>query len=82
MVGTGQLMPSDFHLAGKIEEYPNQIVGFVHIDDVVATHILAYEKVEATGRYICSSVVTHWQQILEMIGSKYPSIILPTRCCV
>ncbi|CDY44888.1 BnaA02g13940D [Brassica napus] len=41
-------------------EYPDFIVGFVHIDDkkddVVATHELAMEEPKETGRIICSSL--------------------------
>ncbi|CAM6117096.1 unnamed protein product [Calypogeia fissa] len=66
-------------LHGKIEEYTNQILGFVHIDDVVEAHILGYEKAEASGRYICSSEVAHWEQIMDLMRSKYPAKI-PTSC--
>ncbi|KAJ6689663.1 hypothetical protein OIU85_006019 [Salix viminalis] len=31
-------------------EYPNMTIGFVHIDDVVATHILAMENKKASGQ--------------------------------
>ena len=48
-------------------------VGFVHIDDVVAAHILAMEESRASGRLICSSTVAHWSQIIEMLRAKYPS---------
>ncbi|CAN7122837.1 unnamed protein product [Brassica rapa subsp. narinosa] len=50
-------------------EYPDFIVGFVHVDDVVsyptkrkkkynvvATHELAMEEPKATGRIVCSSL--------------------------
>ncbi|TYG88867.1 hypothetical protein ES288_A12G055200v1 [Gossypium darwinii] len=54
-------------------EYPNTTVGFVHIDDVVAAHILAMEECKASGRLVCSSSVAHWTQIIEMLKAKYPS---------
>ncbi|KAB5544761.1 hypothetical protein DKX38_012873 [Salix brachista] len=41
-------------------EYPNMTIGFVHIDDVVAAHILAMENKKASGRLVCSSSVAHW----------------------
>lgn len=53
-------------------EYPNTTVGFVHIDDVVAAHILAMEEKRASGRFICSSSVAHWSQIIDMLKPKYP----------
>ncbi|KAK6931498.1 NAD-dependent epimerase/dehydratase [Dillenia turbinata] len=57
---------------GLSGEYPNTTMGFVHIDDVVATHILAMEERKASGRLICSSSVAHWSQIIEMLKAKYP----------
>lgn len=59
--------------SGAVEEYPNTTVGFVHIDDVVAAHILAMEKKEAAGRLICSCTVAHWTEVLQMLKAKYPS---------
>eukprot|EP00257_Ricinus_communis_P027887 XP_025015301.1 tetraketide alpha-pyrone reductase 2 isoform X2 [Ricinus communis] len=48
-------------------EYPNTTVGFVHIDDVVAAHVLAMENSRASGRLVCSSSVAHWSEIIEML---------------
>ncbi|KAL5179750.1 Tetraketide alpha-pyrone reductase 2 [Glycine soja] len=58
---------------GMKGEYPNTTVGFVHINDVVAAHLLAMEDPKASGRLICSSTVAHWSQIIEMLRAKYPS---------
>lgn len=60
-------------MLGLRGEYPNTTVGFVHIDDVVAAHILAMEESKASGRLICSSSVAHWSEIIEMLKAKYPS---------
>ncbi|KAI8539135.1 hypothetical protein RHMOL_Rhmol09G0157600 [Rhododendron molle] len=65
---------------GLIGEYPNTTVGFVHIDDVVAAHLLAMEKSEASGRLICSSSVAHWSDIIEMLRAKYPSYPFEDKC--
>jgi nucleoside-diphosphate-sugar epimerase len=54
-------------------EYPNMTIGFVHIDDVVAAHILAMEDKKASGRLVCSGSVAHWSEIIEMLRAKYPS---------
>lgn len=54
-------------------EYPNTRLGFVHIDDAVNAHILAMEKEEASGRFICSNTVAHWSEIIQMLKPKYPS---------
>ncbi|OWM75780.1 hypothetical protein CDL15_Pgr009424 [Punica granatum] len=61
-------------------EYPNFTVGFVHIDDVVAAHILAMEAKKASGRLVCSSSVAHWSQIISMLKSRYPSYPYETKC--
>ncbi|KAI4313932.1 hypothetical protein L6164_026874 [Bauhinia variegata] len=65
---------------GFVEEYPNTTVGFVHIDDVIAAHILAMEEAKASGRLICSSSVAHWSQIIEMLRAKYPSYPYANKC--
>ncbi|KAF7124111.1 hypothetical protein RHSIM_Rhsim12G0084200 [Rhododendron simsii] len=54
-------------------EYPNMTIGFVHIEDVVAAHILAMEESKASGRLICSNSVAHWSEIIDMLRAKYPS---------
>lgn len=59
--------------SGERGEYPNSTFGFVHIDDVVAAHILAMEDPKASGRIICSGTVAHWSKIIDMLRSKYPS---------
>ncbi|OVA04996.1 NAD-dependent epimerase/dehydratase [Macleaya cordata] len=65
---------------GMRGEYPNFTVGFVHIDDVVAAHILAMEESKASGRLICSSSVAHFSEIIEMLKSKYPSYPFEKKC--
>ncbi|KAJ8444671.1 hypothetical protein Cgig2_030345 [Carnegiea gigantea] len=63
-----------------IGQYPNQFIGFVHIDDVIAAHILAMEESKASGRLICSSSVAHWSEIIDMLKAKYPSYPYENRC--
>lgn len=65
---------------GLIKEHPNTTVGFVHIDDVVAAHILAMEESKASGRLVCSSSVAHWSEIIEMLRNKYPAYNYINRC--
>lgn len=60
-------------LPGIKGEYPNTTIGFVHIDDVIAAHILAMEERKASGRLVCSGSVAHWEQIIKMLKAKYPS---------
>uniref|UniRef100_A0A2N9G5N6 NAD-dependent epimerase/dehydratase domain-containing protein n=1 Tax=Fagus sylvatica TaxID=28930 RepID=A0A2N9G5N6_FAGSY len=67
-------------IKGDRGAYPNLMIGFVHIDDVIAAHILAMEEKKATGRLICSSSVAHWSQIIEMLRAKYPSYPFENKC--
>lgn len=70
---------SSMWCAGELNSYPNFTVGFVHIDDVVSSHILAMEDAAASGRLVCSSEVAHWSEIVEMLRSKYPSYPVVTK---
>lgn len=65
---------------GSRGEYPNTTVGFVHIDDVIAAHLLAMEDPKASGRLVCSNTVAHWSQIIQMLQAKYPSYPYENKC--
>ncbi|XP_071692801.1 tetraketide alpha-pyrone reductase 2-like [Rutidosis leptorrhynchoides] len=67
-------------VTGAVEEYRNTRIGFVHIDDVVAAHIIAMENKEAAGRLICSSTVAHLSEIFQMLKSKYPLYPYVDKC--
>ncbi|KAG2666764.1 hypothetical protein I3760_15G079500 [Carya illinoinensis] len=67
-------------IKGARGEYPNMTVGFVHIDDAIAAHILAMEEKKASGRLICSSSVAHWSQIIEMLRAKYHFYPYENKC--
>ncbi|KAK2999616.1 hypothetical protein RJ639_024700 [Escallonia herrerae] len=67
-------------IKGLRGEYPNTTLGFVHIDDVVAAHILAMEESSASGRLICSSSVAHWSEIIQMLRTRYPSYPYEDKC--
>ncbi|CAN1839583.1 Tetraketide alpha-pyrone reductase 2 [Linum perenne] len=60
-------------------EIPNTSIGFVHIDDVVAAHILAMEDKSASGRLVCSSSVAHWSDVVTMLKDKYPDYPYETK---
>ncbi|KAF3974371.1 hypothetical protein CMV_002291 [Castanea mollissima] len=67
-------------IKGTRGEYPNLTIGFVHIDDVIAAHILAMDEKKAFGRLICSGSVAHWSQVIEMLRAKYPSYPFENKC--
>ncbi|KAH9626821.1 hypothetical protein KSS87_002466 [Heliosperma pusillum] len=52
--------------------FQDRYVRFVHIDDVVAVHVLAMEEPKAEGRLICSSAIANWSEIIDMLKAKYP----------
>jgi len=59
-------------LNGKTKEYPNWTIGFVGVKDVAMAHVLAYEKPEAEGRYICSERVFHFGDFVSLLAKLYP----------
>ncbi|KAJ7537096.1 hypothetical protein O6H91_12G097100 [Diphasiastrum complanatum] len=52
-------------------------MGYVHIDDVASAHILAYEKQEANGRYMCSSIDMSYHELEELLQHRYPNYKVP-----
>ncbi|CAL4892634.1 unnamed protein product [Urochloa decumbens] len=52
-------------------------MGYVHIDDVASCHILLYETREATGRYLCNSVVLDNNELVSFLSNRYPSYPIP-----
>ncbi|XP_065011252.1 tetraketide alpha-pyrone reductase 2-like isoform X2 [Musa acuminata AAA Group] len=67
-------------LKGNISWYPNTTVGFVHVDDVIFSHILAMEDSRVSGRLICSGSVARWSEIVEMIRANNPSYPMASKC--
>lgn len=59
--------------AGEVSAYPNATIGFVHVDDVVAGHLLAMESGGAAGRLVCSGEVARWSEVVEMLRKEHPS---------
>lgn len=55
----------------------NGRMGYVHIDDVAAAHILAYEDPTAEGRYNCSSVVLEAQELAKILAIRHPELKIP-----
>ncbi|GAA0142178.1 dehydratase [Lithospermum erythrorhizon] len=54
-----------------------QRTSFVHIDDVVSAHIFLFEKQEAKGRYICSSVEITIDKLSKFLSARYPDYQIP-----
>ncbi|XP_015696665.1 tetraketide alpha-pyrone reductase 1-like [Oryza brachyantha] len=54
-------------------------MGYVHIDDVASCHILVYETPQATGRYLCNSVVLDNNELVALLAKQFPVFPVPRR---
>lgn len=51
----------------------------VDVRDVGEALILVYEKAEAEGRYICTSRLTSYRELVEILRKHYPNYKYPKR---
>jgi dihydroflavonol-4-reductase len=76
---TGQLVLDA--AAGRMPAYVDTGLNIVHVDDVAAGHLLAYERGRVGERYILGGEDMTLRQILAMIaaqvGARPPSVRLP-----
>jgi dihydroflavonol-4-reductase len=76
---TGQLVLDA--AAGRMPAYVDTGLNIVHVDDVAAGHLLAYEYGKAGERYILGGQDMTLRQILRdisaLVGRKAPSVRLP-----
>jgi dihydroflavonol-4-reductase len=76
---TGQLVLDA--AAGRMPAYVDTGLNIVHVDDVAAGHLLAYERGAAGGRYILGGQDMTLRQILEaianLVGRDAPRVRLP-----
>jgi dihydroflavonol-4-reductase len=76
---TGQLVLDA--AAGRMPAYVDTGLNIVHVDDVAAGHLLAYERGQAGERYILGGDDMSLKEILALIatlvGRKPPSVRLP-----
>ena len=66
-------------ITGGQESVPNGVRNIVDVRDVAAAVLLAYEKPEAEGRYICTSYCIKTQDLVENLKSLYPNYTYPHR---
>ncbi|CAI9104838.1 OLC1v1003609C1 [Oldenlandia corymbosa var. corymbosa] len=67
-------------LKGETEKFEwHGRMGYVHIDDVAACHILVYEHKDASGRYLCSSSVVDNHELASILSLRYPALPIPKR---
>jgi dihydroflavonol-4-reductase len=76
---TGQLVLDA--AAGRMPAYVDTGLNIVHVDDVAAGHLLAYERGRSGERYILGGEDLSLRQILEqiaaLVGRKPPRVRLP-----
>lgn len=58
-------------LAGA-KTYLNRAFGYVSVKDVALAHILAYENPHASGRYIVSQEVVHFEDVVNLLRRLFP----------
>jgi dihydroflavonol-4-reductase len=56
---------------------PPMRFNFVDVRDVALAHILAYEKKEAKGRYICATNVLPFKETLQLLNELNSEIKVP-----
>jgi len=59
-------------LNGTTKTFDNAVLGWVGVKDVAMAHILAFEKPQAEGRYICSGRVLHMGDVVSLLKKLYP----------
>jgi dihydroflavonol-4-reductase len=76
---TGQLVLNA--ASGRMPAYVDTGLNIVHVDDVAAGHLLAFERGKTGERYILGgedmTLQTILEQIARLVGRKPPSIRLP-----
>ncbi|MFX0202620.1 MAG: NAD-dependent epimerase/dehydratase family protein [Candidatus Hodarchaeota archaeon] len=64
-------------LSNSLPMIPPMRFNFVDVRDVALAHILAYEKKEAKGRYICATDVITFKETLQLLHSMHSEIKVP-----
>ncbi|MFX0123582.1 MAG: NAD-dependent epimerase/dehydratase family protein [Candidatus Hodarchaeota archaeon] len=64
-------------LSNKFPMIPPMRFNFVDVRDVALAHILAYEKKEAKGRYICATNVITFKETLQLLHKINSKIKVP-----
>eukprot|EP00897_Mesotaenium_endlicherianum_P008974 jgi/Mesen1/8104/ME000435S07279 len=65
---------------GEWTTYPNSTMGWVHVEDVAAAHLLAYERPEASRRYFCCASWMHWKEICMWLRVIDPTLPVTQQC--
>ncbi|KAL1292711.1 hypothetical protein AAHE18_19G018000 [Arachis hypogaea] len=61
------------------EPVENKLKWIIDVRDLADALLLAYEKIEAEGRYICTSCPAKPKDLVEELKSEYPNYNYPTK---
>ncbi|KAK8463477.1 hypothetical protein SEVIR_1G367500v4 [Setaria viridis] len=68
------------YLMGTKRSYPNAVAAYVDVRDVARAHVLAFERPEARGRYLCIGTVLHRAQLIAMLRELFPQYPVTAKC--
>jgi cinnamoyl-CoA reductase len=60
------------YLTGAKPTYPNAVAAYTDVRDVARAHVLAYERPDARGRYLCIGAVLHRAHFLKLLKDLFP----------
>ncbi|XP_024538850.1 cinnamoyl-CoA reductase 1 isoform X2 [Selaginella moellendorffii] len=65
---------------GHESSYRDSSIPVVDVRDVSKAHILAMDKEEASGRYLCVERVVSNSEIIKILRAKFPQLSYPKEC--
>lgn len=68
------------YLMGTKKTCPNAVAAYTDVRDVARAHVLAYERPDARGRYLCIGTVLHRAQFLQMLKDLFPQYPVAAKC--
>jgi cinnamoyl-CoA reductase len=60
------------YLTGAVAAYPNAVAAYTDVRDVARAHVLAYQRPDARGRYLCIGAVLHRAHLLKLLKELFP----------
>ncbi|XP_017258650.1 cinnamoyl-CoA reductase 1 [Daucus carota subsp. sativus] len=68
------------YLTGSAKTYVNSVQAYVDVRDVASAHILLFENLSASGRYLCAESSLHRGEVVEILAKFFPEYPIPTKC--
>uniref|UniRef100_A0ACD5Z9Q5 Uncharacterized protein n=1 Tax=Avena sativa TaxID=4498 RepID=A0ACD5Z9Q5_AVESA len=60
------------YLTGAKPTYANTVAAYTDVHDVARAHLLAYERPDARGRYLCVGAVMHRAHLVQLLKDLFP----------